>query len=166
MAFGPRYVTAHVQPGDTISRIIVPLDGSSLAETALPFAEELARRLSLGIVLARVIDTGGPYTGLRDDATNVKVDPGIKSAALRYLNTLRWKLAEKGQKVRTEVLVGTPAERISNLAEVTADNVVVMTTRGRSGLARLAKGSVTESVIRSSGHPVLVIPPPVATSDG
>ena len=162
LALGPHGVRTSGKEVDTISTIIVPLDGSAFAETALPIAEELTGRLSVELVLARVINTGGPYSGLLDDSANVEVDPEIKSAAFAYLNKLRWKLAERGMRARTVLLEDTPGKRIADLASATMGSVVVMATHGRSGLARLADGSVTQSVIRSSEHPVLVVPPPAA----
>ena len=68
LAVAPERAARDGQPGVAVSTIVVPLDGSDLAETALPYAEELARELSLTVMLVRVIDTGGPYIGVLDDA--------------------------------------------------------------------------------------------------
>jgi nucleotide-binding universal stress UspA family protein len=61
--------------------------------------------------------------------------------------------------VRSEVLKGAPAGEIVSLAKTMPQSIIVMATRGRSGLTQWVLGSVTEAVLRASGEPVLIVPP-------
>ena len=162
LAINPPIVERYSPDGGAITRIIVPLDGSPFAEQALPYAEGLARKLQLEITLARVIDTGAPYTGVLDDARFVQVDDDVKAAAATYLKKVAEDLEGKGLKVRTELASGNAPESLVDIARRTPEDIIVMTSHGRSGLARWMEGSVAESLIRSSGDPVLIVPPPVA----
>ncbi len=142
----------------TLSRVIVPLDGSSLAETALPYAAELATKLSLRLGLVRVINTGGPYTAWLDDAKFVEVLPEIKEEASEYLREVAARLAKRGLDAHSTVLEGTPAREVLDFARDTAEDMVVITSHGRSGFTRWWLGSVAETLVRASGDPVLIIP--------
>lgn len=164
LAVGPNTPNHHAGTVDrnTVSKIIVPLDGSSFAESALPFAKELAQKLSAEMVLVRVIDTGGPYVGLLDDAANVKVDADVKASAAEYLTARVEELSGEGLAVSSHLLIDAPDQRIAELAESTPTNVVVMATRAHWGPKRMLEGSLARTLIRSSGSPVVVIPPAAA----
>ena len=139
-------------------RVVVPLDGSPLAETALPYAVELATKLSLELDLVRVIDTGGPYTALLDDAKFVEALPEIKEEASGYLREVTARLAKQGLDAHPRVLEGSPAREVVDFARDTAQDMVVITSHGRSGFTRWRLGSVAETLVRASGDPVLIIP--------
>ena len=138
--------------GAIISKVLVPLDGSRLAETALPYVEHLARNLSLEVVLVQSIKPTGLYTGM-------DVTQAFEKLAAEYLNRIGEKLQAKGLNVRLQTPHGRPAESIVNLAQETPGIVIALATHGRTGLIRRVMGSVAESVVRSSGNPVLVISP-------
>ena len=142
----------------TLSRVVVPLDGSPLAETALPYAAELATKLSLELGLVRVINTGGPYTAWLDDAKFVKVLPEIKEEASEYLQQVTARLAKQGLNAHSRVLEGSPAREVLDFAHDTPQDMVVITSHGRSGFTRWWLGSVAETLVRASGDPVLIIP--------
>ena len=148
--------------GKPLSKIVGPLDGTPEGERVLPYVEEFASALGLEVVLARVIDTGGPYTGLLDDARFVETDPAIKEAAREYLETTAAGLRANGVAVSWKLGEGVPARKLVELAHETAENFVAIATRGHSGIERWLEGSVSEAVVRSSGDPVLVIPPAAA----
>lgn len=143
----------------TLSKIIVPLDGSGLSESVLPYVKELARSLSLEIMLVRVIDTGGPYAGLLDDARFVGVDEEIEAEVKGYLKEVCEGLLSDGLKAQWQVLTGTPATAIVDIAKETPQDMVALTTHGNSGLTRWFLGSVADKLVRASGDPVLVVPP-------
>ena len=82
----------------------------------------------------------------------------LKKEAEEYLDQVAGRLKAKGLEVETKVLEGYPAAAIAELAKETANGMVVMTSHGRSGLTRWILGSVTESVVRYSGEPVLIVP--------
>jgi nucleotide-binding universal stress UspA family protein len=134
-----------------IATLIVPLDGSPLAETALPYAEHLARTLGVELALIRTVPFGGTYV---DDATPLTGE----REAHDYLATVTERLQVEGFMVRSTVIGGLPAPHIVDLAHETPHSLLVLTTHGRSALARWFVGSVTEEVVRAAARPVLIIP--------
>ena len=145
----------------TLKSIVVPLDGSKLAETVLPRAVDLAKKLSLEIVLTRAYQIplsnyGGAeaaYIPNPNALMNV-----VKEEAGAYLEAKVNELRQNGvEKVSSILLLGSGADEIIDLARTTPDNLIAMCTHGRSGVKRWALGSVTEKVVRHSGDPVLVV---------
>jgi nucleotide-binding universal stress UspA family protein len=162
LAITPERAKAHWQDGVIMSRIMVPLDGSALAETALPYVEELAQRLSLEIILARAISIGGFYSAHLDGypyADYTALETESESDAVGYLEGVAGRLRAKGLEVSWKVLKGSPARSLVELAHEIPQDIIVLTTHGRSGLSRWIVGSVAEAVVRASGDPVVVIPP-------
>ena len=146
----------------SLKSVVVPLDGSRLAETVLPPAVDLAKKLSLAIVLTRAyqIPLSAAYGGTdtlyipnSDALLNL-----VREEAGAYLETKVNELHQNGvEKVSSILLVGSGADEIIDLARTTPDNLIAMCTHGRSGVKRWALGSVTEKVVRHSGDPVLVV---------
>jgi nucleotide-binding universal stress UspA family protein len=134
-----------------LATLIVPLDGSPLAETALPYAEHLARTLGVELVLIRTVPFGGTYV---DEATPLTGERDARD----YLAVVTERLRAEGFMVRSTVVGGLPAPHIVNLAHETPHSLLVLTTHGRSALARWFVGSVTEEVVRAAARPILVIP--------
>ncbi len=143
-----------------MSKSLVPLDGSPLSETVTPYVEDLARRLSLEIELVRVTRGGisTPYSAALLQSEGVNLDEEIEEESREYLEGIAERM--KSLDVRRTVLKGRSAFTIVDRARETPQDVIVLTSRGRSGLARWAVGSVAEAVIRFSGDPILVIPSP------
>ena len=150
-------------------RILVPLDGSKLAECALPHAEELTRDRNTGeLILVSATEQVHARTRAPEAlelyhsaGPEVTVTFGKKHGeAQRYLNKVAEKLKAKGIKARTEVLPWPPAEAIADYAERDSADIIVMSTHGRSGPSRWAFGSVADKVLRSSCVPVLLIRAP------
>jgi nucleotide-binding universal stress UspA family protein len=142
-------------------KVVVPLDGSPMAETVLPHAVDLAERLGLAIELARVYDVPlTTYAGA--DAPYIPNQPKLRNLvreeAAAYLEAKVNQLHADGiDKVSSVLLVGSGADEIIDLAHGTPDNLIAMCTHGRSGVRRWALGSVTEKVVRHSGDPVLIV---------
>ena len=143
-------------------RVILPLDGSKLAEQAVPAALALAENLGTPITVLRSLslsDYGfgfGDYTlphySMGDFATGVRND--VKA----YLDQTAEMLRQRGaQEVTVSAPDGDPAETVLNEAENSPDSLIVMTTHGRSGIGRWVLGSVTDKVVRHSSSPVLVV---------
>jgi nucleotide-binding universal stress UspA family protein len=128
-------------------RIMVPLDGSELAQCALPHALELARALEATLLLFYVRDPRS----------------GSVEAARRYLAFVRDQQTSSG--VRIEILVGEGpvAAAIMEAAEHERIDLITMATHGRSGMQRVVYGSVAEQVLRSSSKPILLVRAPGAT---
>jgi nucleotide-binding universal stress UspA family protein len=162
-------------------KILVPLDGSKLAEAALPHAEALAKggktaEVILVSVTERVrgyravespsepaVGSGGgwgsamqsPGQRLVPEATGKK-----EKQAQRYLDRVAKTLTAKGINVGTDVLLWKPAEAIVGYAKQYGCDVIVMASHGRSGPSRWAHGSVADKVLRSSCIPVLMVRAP------
>jgi nucleotide-binding universal stress UspA family protein len=122
-------------------RIMVPLDGSELSQTALPHALELCRGLGATLVLLHVRDSRH----------------GSAEAAQRFLEFTRRQHANDGVALETLLREGSVAEAIVRAAEQEQIDVIAMATHGRSGLQRAVYGSVAEQVLRSSSKPVLLV---------
>jgi nucleotide-binding universal stress UspA family protein len=140
--------------------VVLPLDGSTLAEVALRRVARLAKHMNFGIILLRVFSL--PVTSYYgDDGYVVDIQRllgEVKSEAKSYLDAKQTQLQDEGLKnVSTVLLEGDAPAQIIDYASITPDNLVAMCTHGRSGLGRLVLGSVTDRVVRHSGDPVLVI---------
>ena len=132
------------------SKIIVTLDGSSHAECALSHAQALAKAMGVKLVLLQIV----PYPEVRDEA----VESDWAEEARRYMNEYAKAIRSEGIETDTEVLWGEVAEKIVEYAEADKRALLVMSTHGRTGLARLAFGSVTERVLKEAKTtPVLVV---------
>ena len=142
-----------------LARVMVPLDGSPLAETVVPYVEHLASRLSLEVLLVYVVTPvhqfwmDGPPAGIAEEQGQMEAE------AAEYLQTIAKRLRAATSNVRWQVLIGHPAAAIIDLANETPHDLIAMATHGRAGLAGLALGSVTDALVRGTGDPVLIIPP-------
>jgi nucleotide-binding universal stress UspA family protein len=146
-----------------LNTLILPLDGSHLAEKIFPHVIYLANRLSLEVVLIRTytLPTSGYFlaTGVSPPAIG-ELGEKIKGDATDYLQAKVEELQAEGvEKASFVAIEGKGPEEIIDLARKTADNMVAMSTHGRSGIGRWVLGSVTDRVVCYSGDPVLVIRP-------
>lgn len=142
-------------------RILVPLDGSELAAQALPVAEALCRQLSARLDLLSVLQPvvlpyvgGEPYI---PGEVYVQIDAERTQEAQKYLDTKAQAAREHGVLTQTHLDRGEPASRLVDLAQELGSALVVMTTHGRTGLARFALGSVADRVVRAGAAPVLLL---------
>lgn len=138
-------------------RVLVPLDGSRVAEAILPFIEQIAGPLDMEVLLVRVV----PLTSM-DVAAMAKEaqlgEPVLKELdAQGYLEPLVASLKAKGVRAGARVRIGDPATEIVAAAKEINADLIAMTTHGRSGLGRLLFGSVAEAVLRSSPIPVFLL---------
>lgn len=152
-----------------LQTIIVPLDGSLLAEQVMPHALTVAKALHSKISLVRVTPSRKEYrsymTGLPIEADSARFYQTYEEFSLladgeatEYLHNMKSKLQKQGVvSVEERLLHGDPAAAIIDIARETSDNLVAMTTHGRSGIGRWALGSVADRVIRGCGDPVLLV---------
>ncbi|MGH7846607.1 MAG: universal stress protein, partial [Candidatus Binatia bacterium] len=143
-----------------LKTIVIPLDGSGLAETVLPYAMELAQKMKGEIVLLRAYALPvSIYSGTDDYVANLEeLNAQLREEAREYLDEKVQELKRKGiEKVSAVLLEGYGAAEIIEFAKKTSANLVAMCTHGRSGVGRWVLGSVTERVVQNSGDPVLVI---------
>jgi nucleotide-binding universal stress UspA family protein len=144
----------------SLKSVVVPLDGSALAEGALPAASELAKTLDLEITLLRTCEVpASAYYGTEDYLPSYEeLKQRIKEEAVNYLDGKLAALKAQGLiKVFSAVMQGPAAEEIIEYARARSGTLIAMCTHGRSGVRRWVLGSVTEKVVRHSGDPVLVI---------
>jgi nucleotide-binding universal stress UspA family protein len=142
-----------------LKRVIVPLDGSELAESVLPSVEELAKKLDLEVTLLGVYGVApGVSSAGEGEAFIGGLRAETRTETLAYLEKKAAELRSKGlDKVSCVAKEGLAADEIISTARRTLDNLIAMCTHGRAGVTRWMLGSVTETVVRHSGDPVLVI---------
>ena len=141
--------------------ILVPLDGSELAELALVDAFSLAHLNGAEITLLQVISPFDYMVG--DAAPMVFTDELVKAhqdAALHYLEEITGREECRNLRVHLAIEIGTPAETIIDYAQREPVDLIVMATHGRSGLRRWVYGSVADKVVRGASVPVLLYRPP------
>ncbi|MCC6791614.1 MAG: universal stress protein [Thermomicrobiales bacterium] len=144
-------------------RIVVPLDGSTTAEQALPQAERMARTFDVPIHLLAVVDlTQMPWYGqygmsLEHTATEREV-ARERSTVADYLESVASRLRDAGLVARTELRRGRAAREI--VAATGAGDLLVIASHGRSGVTRWLMGSVAEDVLRHASVPILLIKAP------
>lgn len=144
----------------TLQRLMVPLDGSPLAEQALTQAVHLARALAAQLVLVRV----QPYFTTWEMSSGytpyiVGVDETLVDAAKQYLQTARTRVPAD-VPVETHLLRDAPALVLAEFAQQQAIDLIVMATHGRGGLRRVVLGSVADRLLHAQ-IPVLLIRPAV-----
>ena len=138
-------------------RVLIPLDGSTLAEGIVPFILDIAGPLDLDLVLVRVQQPIAPqaiegtlHFTVDDIAARLK-------AAREYLARVAADLRGRGLRVTTDARYGEPVAEIVAAARETGAGMIAMTTHGRSGLSKLVFGSVAEAVLRRAAIPVLMM---------
>lgn len=143
-----------------LQHILVPLDGSSRAEQALPLAAHIARRTGGTISLLQVIPPeigNGTYTYSRAGVLADEVQVVLMQEARDYLERITYTEMLAGIGVRTRVATNLPAQEILNYAESEHVDLIVQCRHGFTGLKRWVMGSVAQKVVRHSPVPVLVI---------
>ncbi len=134
-------------------KILVPLDGSELAEVSLPYAEELMRRLHSGIVLICVCDVD-ENDQFREYLHQMAEMIGLRAAKYRQ----RYPYVEiDDPNIETVILNGCPPEEITDYVHDSQTDLAIMATHGRSGLSRWTMGSVAEKVVRGVNTSICLI---------
>lgn len=136
-------------------RILLPLDGSELAEQALPRAIAQAERFGSEIILIRVLEPLQDHSMLR--TAGKRAERLTRDLALEYLERLAASVEERGIPVQVAVIEGRPYVEIVKFAEANQVDLIVMTTRGQSGISRWLLGSVSDRVVRGATVPVLMV---------
>jgi nucleotide-binding universal stress UspA family protein len=152
------------------TRILVPLDGSALAERVLPHVEALAMKFDSTVMLLRVTtaaDALAPTPSMAVGPFGVPAAGPIfdrvafareeREEAIKYLASLADGLRNRGVDVTNEQREGNPTAVIIEQAGQWPADLIAMTTHGRSGLGRLLLGGVAYDVVRSAPCPVLLV---------
>lgn len=132
-----------------IQHILVPLDFSGKSRQALRYAVPIAQKFSAKIHLVHVL----PVPGKTEPADL----PRLKLTVLKRLGEMAVEFLPPRLRAGNAVLVGKPAEQILELAAKNNIDLIVLTTKGRSGLARVIVGSTAESIMRHASCPVLSV---------
>ena len=146
-------------------KIMVPLDGSELAECVLRHVEGLIKGCHVShVVFVRVVE---PIT---EPGGNVSIgteewrerESTRKSAAKDYLDQIKNRLKYEGTELHSEVLVGRVADSLADYTEKNDIDLILIATHGRSGVTRWVRGSIADKILRSSNTPVLMVRAPSA----
>ena len=139
-------------------KVLVPLDGSKLAECTLPHVRKLA---GLGavkeVLLLSVVESASYWMTDAVDATQLQKDQ--MNAAKKYIDTVQSKLSAEGLKAKAEVLEGRASLAIVDYAKENNVDLIVIATHGYSGLKQWVFGSVALRVVHDAPAPVLLIRP-------
>jgi nucleotide-binding universal stress UspA family protein len=151
------------------NRILVPLDGSALAEKALSVATTLAEKFESTLILLRVLEI--PTASAPASHPEVTIDwvMAARQQALQdaesYLNDRQAEIHRQGLRVRALLRDTSPAEDILNMAVAEKVDLIVISSHGEGGLARWTFGSVADKVARHSPCPVLLIRVPAENAN-
>ena len=141
-------------------KILVPLDGSDLAEKVLPHAVALAKDSRAEVTLLTVVQLSLGFTAAKLEAipeAAAERKTALRAEALTYLEKIQRDLKEQGVPARPVTLDGDVATQIIAYAEQEGFDLVAMATHGRSGIDRFVMGSIAEKVVRHTAKPVLLI---------
>lgn len=138
----------------SFNKILLPLDGSELAETALAPAVALAEAFSAEIVLLRVVV---PLSIKLDPDLYQRIIDGGQREAKRYLSGIQLRSLFSTVRLKSKTVVGKAAESILDFAHENEIDLIVMSSHGRSSVDRWVFGSVTEKTLRGAHCPTLVI---------
>ncbi len=141
-------------------KILVPLDGSELAESVLMQVVPLAKCTDAEIALLRVVSLPvSAYMVVTEPRFAEEIGADAEAEALDYLNGIAAKLRAEGLKASAQIGTGVVSETIQDYAQNVRADLIAMSTHGRSGLARWMIGSVADQVVRNSHLPVLLVRP-------
>ncbi len=143
--------------------ILVPLDGSHLAERALEPAFVVAEKFGADLTLLRVMVVEETMAVAAGNGPQFLKLNDLREARERvesedYLHAIRGHWQTTGVRIATQVTFGAPPEMIVQVANQMNADLIVMSTHGRSGLNRFLYGSVAEAVLRGTQLPLLLIP--------
>lgn len=144
-------------------KIMVPLDGSELAECVLPHVEGFIKGCHVSnVVFVRVVEpitapVGNVYVGREESRER---ESTRKSAVKDYLNQIVDRLKHEGTELYSEVLVGRVADSLADYTEKNDIDLILIATHGRSGVTRWVRGSMADKILRYSNVPVLMVRAP------
>jgi nucleotide-binding universal stress UspA family protein len=153
-------------------KILVPLDGSELAECIEPHVGSIVTGCHVPeVYFVRVVepvhlpvgtetDGGGVFTEKDAEKIRKETDSRNLTEAERYLSDFVGRHKFENARVQTVILGGKPAETIAEYAEKNGCDLIVMASHGRSGISRWVRGSTADKILRSACVPVLMVRAP------
>ena len=153
------YDTTFAMGADMFEKILVPLDGSPIAQGILPCVKTLARGFRSRIILFHTAEAPVEPRGRRQKKYAQETLDRIRSLAEEYLAGVAKELRRERFKVEAKVGLGGVAHSITDFAEAEKVDLIAMSTHGRAGLARWMLGSAPDRVLRHTEQPVLLVRP-------
>ncbi len=147
-------------------KILVPLDGSELAECVLPHVEAIAKGCEVKeVIFIRAVEPflRGAYSFSEKELKHFELEN--REFAKEYLNQLMGRIKYDGASIQTVAITGKAVESITDYATRNAVDLIIIATHGRSGVSRWARGSVADRLLRSSCIPVLMVRAPGCVPD-
>ena len=155
------------RPPAAIDRILVPLDGSQVSLSVLPYVEELAEALGASLVLYNAVLPLDIYPGT--ELTPVRVGTIIDDLLAQgqsFLAEVAKEIEARGKvKARSVVTIGFPVDEAVRVAAEVNAGLIALATHGRSGVNRWVMGSIADGVVRRSSLPCLLVRPPEAAGE-
>lgn len=160
MLVRPHQPTPDAKVERPLRRVLVPLDGSPLAEAIIEHVVRIGRIMDFEYTLLRVVDPAALGLSLRDEeaADSAMLQP-LKDRAHMYLDRQAEELRAQGLRVESVVTVGDPASSILAYARAHGSDVIAMATHGRGGVSLVLLGSVADKVLRGASLPMLLYSP-------
>jgi nucleotide-binding universal stress UspA family protein len=147
-------------PNDRAPRILVPLDGSPLAEEILDPIGRLARQIGAELILVRVVEgrsSGAIHASSPSTARSLLASELLEARG--YLARILDRARSYGSRVTVRAIAGSPSTTIAAVAHEEDADLIGMVTRGRGGLGRLVMGSVADATLQETSVPVLLVRP-------
>ncbi len=145
-------------------KILVPLDGSELAECVLPHVEAFIEGCHANhFVFVRVVEPAATfYSGDYPISPEVmkERETAEEKIARDYLDQVVRRLEHENIELLSEVLVGNVADSLADYSEINEFDLILIATHGRTGVSRWVRGSIADKVLRSSHIPVLIVRAP------
>jgi len=166
LAIHPTHEPPDLRQEQAFEHILIPLDGSLMAEQVLDIVDQIRGGAPAHYDLVRVIEPithGFTISGV-EPTIDVEAQEVAWQYATQYLERLATSLRERGNVVMTYAPIGHLASAILERADSSAASLIAMTTHGRSGLSRMVVGSVADKVLRGTTRPVLIYRPPEGVS--
>jgi len=147
------------------TNILVPLDGSELAECVFPHLETITKGCGVSnVLLVRAVEPffvpSYVYASVVSAISPKEVDAENRALARKYLDGVVSRLSLNGAQIKTEVIMGKAAEAVADYAAKNRVDLIIIATHGRSGVSRWVWGSVADRILRSACAPVLMIRAP------
>ncbi len=145
-------------------KVLVPLDGSALAECALPHVLSMVKDGAAGeVILITVADVHIPYNDFKEVFDFIAYRDGQIDQHRKYLDNVQARLNEQGIQAKAEIIEGSrPAQVITDFAKREGVNLIIIATHGYTGIKKMLVGSVAFKVLHESHVPVLLIRPEAA----
>ena len=152
-------------------KVLVPLDGSKLAECVLPHVESIVRGCTVqDVIFLRIVESTLPYGPISDGGyelsasdearVQAEIDSSNKKDAEQYLNQIVSQQKYAGLNVQSAVIMGKAAESIADYATENEIDLIIIASHGRSGISRWTMGSVADRVLHATCVPVLIVRAP------